>query len=85
MTVAWNPVEQLETSPATGCGKRLIVFADQGFVVEAVVVRVEPKLRDLVRRAVACVCVVPQGDRRIWVPTSGEFTTPITSLGLRPA
>lgn len=51
MPVAPNAAEQLEVRAAPGCRERFVITADQGFVIEAVVVRIEPELRHLVRRA----------------------------------
>src|SRR3954453_16059143 len=53
MTVVGNTVEQLKARNSTGRRECLIIFADQGFVVEPVVVRIEPELRDRLACAAA--------------------------------
>ena len=53
MAVAGNAVEQLEARAAAGGDEGLMVFADQGLVVEAIVVGIEPQLQHLVGRAAA--------------------------------
>jgi hypothetical protein len=83
MAVARNVVEKFKTREAAGRGERLIVFADERLVVELVVVRIQPKLRNRVRRTAACVRIIRRRHRPVEPPE--KFTTPITSPGLRPA
>ena len=73
MAVAWKPVEQLKARAAAGRGERLIIFADQGFLVEPVVVRIQPELRDLVRRAAASIRIIRRGNRSVGVLAAGEI------------
>src|SRR4029079_2650502 len=73
MTIARNTVQQLEARATRGCGKSSIIFADQSFLVEPVIVRVEPELRHLVRGALACLRIEGRGERCIRVPAAGEI------------
>src|SRR3954468_23221543 len=72
VAVTGNTVDQFEARAAAGCDERLIIAADPRLVVEAVVVCIKPKLRDLVRRAAASLREVRRGDRCIRVPAAGE-------------
>ena len=73
MAVAGNAVEQLEVRATPGCDECSMVFADQGFVVETVVVCIQPELRDLVGRAAAGIRLVRRGDGSVGVPAAGEI------------
>ncbi len=73
MAVAPNVVEKFEARAAAGRCERLIVFADQGFLVEAVIVGIEPELRDLGDRTAARVRVVRRGNRSVGVLAAGEI------------
>ena len=66
-------MEQLGARAAARCRDGFVITADQGFVLEAVVVRIESELRHLVRRAAARVRVVRRGDRRVRVPAADEI------------
>jgi hypothetical protein len=55
MSVARNFVEKFKARTAAGRGERLVVFADQSFGVEFVVVGIKPELWNLFRRTAACV------------------------------
>jgi hypothetical protein len=82
MAVARNTGEKLKARAAAGRRERLIIFADQGFLLEAAPVGVEPELRDFGDRAAARIRVVRPRDRSIWVPAVGEIHHPHHCAGL---
>jgi hypothetical protein len=73
MAVARNVVEKFKARGAAGRGERLVVFADERLTLELVVVRIQPKLRNLVRRAAACVRIIRRRHRPVGVPATGEI------------
>ena len=73
MTVARHTVEHFEAGAAAGRDEGLLILADQGFIIEAVIVGIEPQLRDLVGRATAGIGVIRRRDRAIGVPAADEI------------
>jgi hypothetical protein len=66
-------VQQLEAHAAAGGCERLMIFADQLFLVEAVVVGIEPELLDLGGRAAAGIGIIWRGHRSVGVPAAAEI------------
>src|SRR5258708_12621963 len=85
MAAARTGVRYLKARAAAGRRERLIVFADQRFVVEAVVVGIEPELRGLVRRAAASIPVEWRGHPPVGIPSPGGIHHPPPPAGLQAA
>jgi hypothetical protein len=73
MAVARNVVEKFKAHTAAGRGERLVVFADQSFGVEFVVVGIKPELWNPFRRTAACVRIIRRRHRPVGVPATGEI------------
>lgn len=59
MAVVGDAVKQLEARVAAGGYKRLVIFADEIFLVEAVAIGIEPGLRDLGGRRISASTANP--------------------------
>jgi hypothetical protein len=80
VAVARNAMKKLEARAASGRGECLIVFADEGFLVQLVIVGVQPKLRDLIRRTATSVRIIGRRDRSVGIPAAGEITADLSSM-----
>lgn len=59
MAVVGDAVQQLEARVAAGGYERLVIFADEIFLVEAVAIGIEPELRDLGGRRISASTANP--------------------------
>jgi len=74
-------MEKFEACAAAGVGEGLIVFADESFLIELVVVCIQPKLRYLIRRPPTGIRIVWRCDGAIGVPAAGKIHDTYHSAG----